>query len=199
LIFDEVMTGFGRTGTFFACQHEEVFPDFLAIAKGLTGGYLPLGATLTTDRVFAGFLGSHEELRTFFYGHSYCGNPLGCAAALANLRIFEEEAVLKKLQPKIEHLAGRLREIEVLPNVKETRRCGFIAGIEVAQKSGTGFDWRDQAGAKICLTARRHRLLTRPIRDVVVLMLPLCVTVHEIDLAIDAIRHAIEEACERLG
>ena len=197
LIFDEVMTGFGRTGRYFGCQHEDVFPDFLAIAKGLTGGYLPLAATLTTDRVFAGFLGSYEELRTFFYGHSYCGNPLGCAAALANLAIFEEERVLEKLQPKIEHLAERLRGIEDLPNVLEVRRCGFIAGIEVAQKVGGKFDWRDQVGSQICLAARRHGLLTRPIRDVIVLMLPLCVTVHEIDLAIDAIGNGIEEVCGR--
>jgi adenosylmethionine-8-amino-7-oxononanoate aminotransferase len=193
LIFDEVMTGFGRTGRYFGCQHEEVFPDFLAIAKGLTGGYLPLAATLTTDRVFAGFLGSYAELRTFFYGHSYCGNPLGCAAALANLAIFEEERVLEKLQPKIEHLAERLRGIEDLPNVLEIRRCGFIAGIEVGGK----FDWRDQVGSQICLAARRHGLLTRPIRDVIVLMLPLCVTMHEIDLAIDAIGNGVEEVCNR--
>ncbi len=113
------------------------FPDFLAVAKGLTGGYLPLAATLTTDRVFAGFLGSYEELRTFFYGHSYCGNPLGCAAALANLAVFEEERVLEKLQPKIEHLAERLR------GTRRSGKCagdpagaGFIAGIEVARKSG---------------------------------------------------------------
>ena len=110
LIFDEVMTGFGRTGKYFACQHDEVYPDFLAVAKGLTGGYLPLAATLTTDRVFSGFLGSYEK--TFFYGHSYCGNPLGCAAALANLAVFEEERVLEKLQPKIEHLARRLRGLQ---------------------------------------------------------------------------------------
>jgi adenosylmethionine---8-amino-7-oxononanoate aminotransferase len=199
LIFDEVMTGFGRTGKYFGCQHEEVFPDFLAIAKGLTGGYLPLAATLTTDEVFRGFLGSYEELRTFFYGHSYCGNSLGCAAALANLAIFEEERVLEKLQPKIEHLAERLRSIEDLPNVREVRRFGFIAGIEVAQKGGDQFDWRDQIGSRICLAARRHGLLTRAIRDVIVLMLPLCVTAQEIDLAIEAIGNGVEEVCGHLG
>ena len=195
LIFDEVMTGFGRTGTYFACQHEEVFPDFLAMAKGLTGGYLPLAATLTTERVFNGFLGSPGEFRTFFYGHSYSGNPLGCAAALANLEIFEKEAVLEKLQPKIEHLAERLRGMEVLPNVREIRRCGFIAGIEVAQKNGEQFDGRDQVGSRICLAARRHGLLTRPIHDVIVLMLPLCVSRGEIDLAVDAIGKGIAEVC----
>jgi adenosylmethionine---8-amino-7-oxononanoate aminotransferase len=195
LIFDEVMTGFGRTGKYFAYQHEEVFPDFLAIAKGLTGGYLPLAATLTTEEVFSAFLGSYE--RVFYYGHSYCGNPLGCAAALANLAIFEEEHVLAKLQPKIGHLARRLRALEDLPNVREIRRAGFVAGIEVARRSGEPFDWRDQVGAQICLAARRYNLLTRPIRDVIVLMLPLCVTLEEIDLAVGAIEKAIVKVCAR--
>jgi adenosylmethionine---8-amino-7-oxononanoate aminotransferase len=195
LIFDEVMTGFGRTGKYFAYQHEEVFPDFLAIAKGLTGGYLPLAATLTTEEVFSAFLGSYE--RVFYYGHSYCGNPLGCATALANLAIFEEEHVLAKLQPKIGHLARRLRALEDLPNVREIRRAGFVAGIEVARRSGEPFDWRDQVGAQICLAARRYNLLTRPIRDVIVLMLPLCVTPEEIDLAVGAIEKAIVKVCAR--
>ena len=198
LIFDEVMTGFGRTGKYFGCQHEEVFPDFLAIAKGITGGYLPLAATLTTDRVFAGFLGSYEELRTFFYGHSYSGNSLGCAAAVANLAIFKDDRVLEKLQPKIEHLAERLLTLKHLPNVQEVRRCGFIAGIEISQKGGVQFDWRDQVGSQICIAARRHGLLTRPIRDVIVLMLPLCVSLSEIDLAIDAVGNGIREVCGRL-
>jgi len=196
LIFDEVMTAFGRTGTFFACQHENVFPDFLAIAKGLTGGYLPLAATLTTDRVFDGFLGTYEESRTFFYGHSYTGNPLGCAAALANSRIFETEQTLALLQPKIEYFGRRLEPIRRLPNVREIRRCGFIAGIEIQRRDGKRFSWQDQTGAKICLLARNHGLLTRPIGDVVVIMLPLCVTLEEIDLAMSAIERAIASLTE---
>jgi len=193
LIFDEVMTGFGRTGKYFACQHDEVYPDFLAVAKGLTGGYLPLAATLTTDRVFSGFLGSYEE--TFFYGHSYCGNPLGCAAALANLAVFEKEQVLEKLQLKIEHLARRLHALQALPNVREIRSAGFIAGIEIAAQNRVAFDPRERIGAQICLAARRFGLLTRPIGDVIVLMLPLCVTLEEIDLAVDAVGRAINEVC----
>ena len=196
LIFDEVMTAFGRTGEFFAFQHENVFPDFLAIAKGLTGGYLPLAATLTTDRVFEGFVGTYEELRTFFYGHSYTGNSLGCAAALANFRIFETEQTLELLQPKIEYLGRQLELIRQLPNVREIRRCGFIAGIEIQRRDGGRFKWQDQTGAKICLVARRHGLLTRPIGDVVVLMLPLCVTLEEIDLAVGAIEGAIASLAE---
>jgi adenosylmethionine-8-amino-7-oxononanoate aminotransferase len=195
LIFDEVLTGFGRTGKYFACQHDEVYPDFLAVAKGLTGGYLPLAATLTTERVFSGFLGSYEE--TFFYGHSYCGNPLGCAAALANLAVFEDERVLEKLQPKIVHLARRLDQLQELPNVREIRRAGFIAGIEVARQNGVPFDSLGQVGAQICLAARRYGLLTRPIRDVIILMLPLCVTFEEINLAVDALERSIREVCPR--
>ena len=195
LIFDEVMTGFGRTGKYFACQHDEVYPDFLAVAKGLTGGYLPLAATLTTDRVFSGFLGSYEE--AFFYGHSYCGNPLGCAAALASLAVFEDERVLEKLQPKIVHLARRLHELQELPNVREIRRAGFIAGIEVARQNGVPFDSLAQVGAQICSAARRYGLLTRPIRDVIILMLPLCATFEEINLAVDALERSIKEVCPR--
>jgi adenosylmethionine-8-amino-7-oxononanoate aminotransferase len=194
LIFDEVMTGFGRTGKFFACQHEDVFPDFMAIAKGLTGGYLPLAATLTTDRVFSAFLGTAQK--TFYYGHSYCGNPLGCAAALANLDIFETEHVLESLQPKIAYLGMRLHGLEQRPNVSQIRRAGFIAGIEVGRPDGTPFYATDQVGSQICLAARCHQLLTRPIRDVIVLMLPLCASLEEIDLAIRAIEQAIATVCE---
>ncbi|MBV8140935.1 MAG: adenosylmethionine--8-amino-7-oxononanoate transaminase [Verrucomicrobia bacterium] len=193
LIFDEVMTGFGRTGKYFACQQDHVYPDFLALAKGLTGGYLPLAATLTTEKVFSGFLGSYE--RAFFYGHSYCGNQLGCAAALANLAVFEQERVLQKLQPKIEHLARRLHGLQDLANVREIRRAGFIAGVEIASQNGEPFDWRDRIGAQICLAARYHGILTRPIGDVLVLMLPLCVSCEEIDLAIHAMGKAIIEVC----
>jgi adenosylmethionine---8-amino-7-oxononanoate aminotransferase len=193
LIFDEVMTGFGRTGKFFACQHEEVFPDFLAVAKGLTGGYLPLAATLTTQQVFSGFLGNPQK--TFYYGHSYCGNPLGCAAALANLEIFETEAVLERLQPKIEYLAQQLQELGNLPNVREIRRVGFIAGIEVGTRDGSPFNPADQTGSRICLATRRFEFLTRPVGDVIILMLPLCVTLEEIDHAVSAIGRAIGVVC----
>ena len=193
LIFDEVMTGFGRTGKYFACQHDKVYPDFLALAKGLTGGYLPLAATLTTDKVFSAFLGSYEK--AFFYGHSYCGNPLACAAALANLAIFEEQRVLQQLQTKIEHLARGLHGLQELANVREIRRAGFIAGIEVAGQNGQSFDRQDRIGAQICVAARNHGVLTRPIRDVIVLMLPLCVSFEEIDISVGAIQKAITEVC----
>jgi adenosylmethionine-8-amino-7-oxononanoate aminotransferase len=195
LVFDEVMTGFGRTGKMFACIHEGVFPDFLVMAKGLTGGYLPLGATLTTQPVFEGFLGTYSELRTFFYGHSYTGNALGCAAALANLLIFEEEQTLAGLEPKIEHLTNRLDALRASRFVHEIRQCGFIAGIELGGANGEPLDWRAETGARVCVAARNYALLTRPIRDVIVLMLPLCVSKEEINLAVDAIGKAIADAC----
>ena len=195
LLLDEVMTGFGRTGKMFACEHEGVVPDFIALAKGLSGGTMPLAATLTTEKVFQAFLGDYAEMKTLFYGHSYCGNPLGCAAALANLEVFEEEKTLDRLQPKIAHLAELLADLATEPNVSAIRQCGFIAGIDVAKSDGTPFPWQDQTGAKICMAARRHGLLTRPIRDTLVLMPPLCFTGPELERSVAALRAGIREIC----
>jgi len=193
LILDEVMTGFGRTGKMFACEHEEVVPDFLCLAKGLTGGYLPLAATLTTERVFNAFLGDVAEGKTFYYGHSYSGNPLGCAAALANLEIFEQEKTLENLAPKIEILGRLLNNLRDIPFVHEIRQRGFVAGIEVRNPDGTEFPWADRTGAKICLTARKHALLTRPILDTIAFMPPLCTSESQLADGIQAIRLAILE------
>ena len=191
LILDEVMTGFGRTGRMFAYEHEQqVQPDFLVLAKGLTGGYLPLAATLTTQRVFDGFLGNYKDHRTFFYGHSYTGNPLGCAAALANLGIFAGEATLERLPHKIDALRRSLAPLRKSPYVRDIRQCGFIAGIELGRPDGNPFPWERQVGTRVCYAARKYQLLTRPIRDVIVLMLPYCVTEAEIGLAVDAISRA---------
>ena len=188
LIADEVMTGFGRTGTMFAFQQEGAVPDFLAVAKGITGGYLPLAATLTTEKIFEAFLGE-----TFYYGHSYCGNQLGCAAALASLRVFEEENVLKNLQEKIRLLAGHLERIRGNPHVREVRRCGFVAGIEVGGPDGVALDPLRRTGARVCMAARRHGLLTRPVLDTIVLLPPLCITHAQIDHACRAIELAIQD------
>jgi adenosylmethionine-8-amino-7-oxononanoate aminotransferase len=193
LILDEVMTGFGRTGTMFACEQEGVVPDLLACAKGLTGGYLPLAATLVRERIYEAFLGSYEEMKTLFYGHSYTGNQLGCAVALANLALFREENTLASLQPKIARMTALLAELKAHPNVREIRQCGFIAGIEIAQADGTPFDWRAQMGARICHAARAHGLLTRPIRDTIALMPPYCVSDAQLAHAIAALRSAIGE------
>lgn len=195
LILDEVMTGFGRTGKMFACEHEDVVPDFIALAKGLTGGTMPLAATLTTEKIFGAFLGGYAEMKTLFYGHSYCGNPLGCAAALASLEVFEEERTLEALQPKIRLLGELLRDFKEDPHVGGVRQCGFIAGIDVVDAGGIPYPWQHQTGAKVCLAARRHGLLTRPIRDTLVLMPPLCFSEDDLIRAVDALRCAIRTVC----
>lgn len=188
LITDEVMTGFGRTGRMFASEHEGVIPDFIALAKGLTGGYLPLAATLTNDRIFNAFLGGTE--RTLYYGHTYTGNQLGCAAALASLAIFREENVLAALQPKIARLAELLRRFETNPHVGSIRQCGFIAGIELQ-----GFPPEALTGAKVCLAARDHGLLTRPIRDTLALMPPYCITDEQLVKSVEALELGIAKVC----
>jgi adenosylmethionine-8-amino-7-oxononanoate aminotransferase len=188
LIADEVMTGFGRTGTMFAFQQEGAVPDFLALAKGLTGGYMPLAATLTAELIFEAF---HGE--TFYYGHSYCGNQLACAAALASLRVFEDEQVLANLEPKIRLLRRNLERLRANPHVRDVRQCGFIAGIELGGPGGAALDPIQRTGARVCLAARNHGLLTRPILDTIVLMLPLCATEGEIAQACGAIESAIAD------
>ncbi|MCF6314435.1 MAG: adenosylmethionine--8-amino-7-oxononanoate transaminase [Verrucomicrobiales bacterium] len=184
LILDEVMTGFGRTGSMFACQQEDVTPDFIALAKGLTGGYLPLAATLTSEAIFEKFLGSAEDQKTFYYGHSYNANPLGCAAALANLQIFESEQTLHHLQEKITLLKELLAEhLADLPNIQAIRQCGFIAAIDLAPDG--------RSGAEICLAVREHGLLTRPINNTIVLMPPLCISPDELKTAVLALHKAL--------
>ena len=190
LIFDEVMTGFGRTGKLFACQHENVLPDFLALAKGLTGGYLPLAATLTTERVFEAFLGTPEEQKTFYYGHSYCANPLGCAAALASLSLFETEQTLSRLEPKRVQLAASLeRHFGDHPHVSEIRQVGLIAGIDLVRdrKTGESFPWNELTGARVCVAARNHGILTRPVLDTLVFLPPLCITEEEIEAGVEGL------------
>lgn len=198
LILDEVMTGFGRTGTMFACQQEDVVPDFLCLAKGLTGGYVPLAATLTTERVFNAFLGEVEEGKTFYYGHSYSGNPVGCAAALASLDIFRNQRVLENLKPKIARLSSLLAELKAESGIHEIRQCGLISGIEVRRKNGEPFPWAQRVGAQICLAARSHGLLTRPVMDTIVFMPPLCVDEEEMEGAMRAIRLATREILDRM-
>ena len=198
LILDEVMTGFGRTGTLFACQREHVTPDFLCLAKGLTGGYLPMAATLTTARVYQAFLGNAEN--AFYYGHSYTANPLGCAAALASLGVFDEEKTLEKLPSKTGHLRAGLAALKaVQPLIHETRQCGLIAGIELRNPDGTRFPPQLRTGEAACLAARGHGLLTRPILDTLVLMPPLCTTLAEIDHALNALNAALAEISLRFS
>ena len=189
LIADEVAVGFGRTGTMFACEREGVAPDFLCIAKGLTGGYLPLAATLTTETIIAAFRGTASDGKTFFHGHTYAGNPLGCAVGLANLAVFRDEQTLANLQPQIDHLAARLAAIGRLPQVGNVRQRGFMAGIELVADRGTKapFPWDRQVGARVCRHARGLGLLLRPLGDVIVVLPPLTITVDQLDAMLDAI------------
>jgi adenosylmethionine---8-amino-7-oxononanoate aminotransferase len=189
LIADEVATGFGRTGRMFACEHEEVAPDFLCLAKGLTGGYLPLAATLTTERVYEGFLGRFEQFRAFFHGHTYTGNPLACAAALATLDVFEEERTLEhvaELDALLEELLGPVAE---LPEVAEVRRRGLMAGIELA-----GFPFELRMGHRVTLEARRRGAVVRPLGDVVILMPPLAIEASELRRLVDVVHASIVAA-----
>ena len=194
LIFDEVMTGFGRTGKMFAGEHEAVTPDFLCLAKGLTGGYSPLAATLTTARIFEAFLGAPEERRTFFYGHSYSGHPLGCAAALASLSIFHDEDVLGRLGPKIAALSQGLEHLRQKHSrhVRAVRQCGFVAGLEVGAELRAS-EVPPRWGNAVCTAARSFGLLTRPIGNTVVLMPPLCTTDVELESALSALDQALEK------
>jgi adenosylmethionine---8-amino-7-oxononanoate aminotransferase len=194
LICDEVATGFGRTGTMFACEQEDVAPDLLCVAKGLTGGYLPLAATLAAERIYEGFLGAPEEYRTFFHGHTYTGNPLACAAALANLDAFEEERTLEQLQPKIALLRELLGAVEAMPEVAEVRGRGFMAGIDLGEH-----DPALRMGHRVTLGARERGAIVRPLGDVVVLMPPLSISESDLRSLVEIVAESIRAACAARG
>ncbi len=189
LILDEVATGFGRTGRMFACEHEDVAPDLMCLAKGITGGYLPLAATLSTERIYEGFLGEFEEMRTFFHGHTYTGNPLACAAALATLDVFEEEHTIERLQPKLELLERLLGPVAAHPDVAEVRRRGTMTGIQLRE-----FPAELRMGHRVTLEARRRGAIVRPLGDVVVLMPPLAITEAELTTLVEVTLASIEAA-----
>jgi adenosylmethionine-8-amino-7-oxononanoate aminotransferase len=193
LIADEVAVGFGRTGRMFACEHEGVTPDLLCLGKGITGGYLPVAATLVTDEIYNAFLGDYASLRTFFHGHTYGGNPLGAAVALANLDVFEEERTLEQLPPKIERLASHLRRIAERPHVGHVRQRGLIAGIELVQDKATkrAYPWTERRGWQVCQYARQEGVFLRPLGDVIVIFPPLAISPEEIDLICQAVERGI--------
>ncbi len=197
LIADEVAVGFGRTGTMFACEQEQVTPDFLCLAKGLSGGYLPIAATLTTTEVWKTFLGTYADGRQFFHGHTFGGNPLSAAAALASLDVFEEEQTLEQLQPKIAQLTEHLARIGDMPHVGDVRQRGLIAGIELVADRTTGepYPWIERRGQRMCDHARREGVLLRPLGNVIVVMPPLAITVEEIDRIMSAVERGIDLAC----
>jgi adenosylmethionine-8-amino-7-oxononanoate aminotransferase len=195
-IVDGVATGFGRTGTMFACGQEGVSPDILCLAKGITAGYLPLAATLTTKKIFDGFCFDCREQKTFFHGHTYTGNPLACAAALANLEVFEKEKTLARLAPKVKFLARKLKMFYNIPHVGDVRQRGFMAGIELVadRQTKAPYPWEERVGMRVCQEARRHGVILRPLGNVIVLMPPLSMTIEELDHLLDVTYRAIERA-----
>lgn len=199
LIADEVAVGMGRTGAMFASSQENVACDILCLAKGLTGGYLPLAATLTTKDIFDAFLGEYREKKTFFHGHTYTGNPLACAAAIANIELFKKENTLKKLQPKIEFLKRELEKFRSLEHIGDIRQKGFIAGIELVKDRQTKepYLWEEEMGIKICRKVREFGVILRPLGSVIVLMPPLTISKEELKQLLDAAYRAIEIETQR--
>jgi adenosylmethionine-8-amino-7-oxononanoate aminotransferase len=200
LVCDEVATGFGRTGTMFAVEQEGVRPDILTVAKGITGGYLPLAATLTTEHVFESFLGSFESRRTFFHGHTYTGNPLACAAATASMRLFRDRRIVEGLPAKGEALARALAPLEGHPHVGEIRRRGLMVGIELVRDRATREEYAFElrAGHQVTLEARRRGAILRPLGNVVVLMPPLAMSPDELAELVRITRESIDAAVARL-
>jgi len=197
LIFDEVATGFGRTGRMFASDHEQVTPDLMAVAKGLTGGYLPLAATLATEEVYSAFLGDYSEFKTFFHGHTYTANPLACRVALANLELFEKNRLIEGLGGKIRLLENRLGEFYKIPEVGDIRQVGMMAGLELVRDRETKepFARQEKIGMRVIEQARRKGAILRPLGPVIVVMPPLAISNHQLnelmDITYDAIRETV--------
>lgn len=196
LIADEVATGFGRTGTMFACDGEGITPDLMAVSKGLTGGYLPLAATLTTEEIYKAFLGRYEDFKTFFHGHSYTGNPVGCAVALANLEVFRKEKTLVRLRPKIKFLAKLLKPLHKHPHVGDVRQAGFMVGIELVQDrlNKTPYPLESRIGHRVAMEARQRGLLLRPLGHIIVLMPPLSTDSKTLSKMVDILARSISSA-----
>jgi len=191
-IADEVATGFGRTGTMFYVEQEKICPDFMALGKGITGGYMPLAATLTTKEIYDAFLGEYEEFKHFFHGHTYTGNNLACAVALKNIEIFEEENVLGLLKEKITYLEKRLKEFEHLQNVKETRQLGFMAAIELAKNKTEPYEPKERIGFKVAKYAKEKGVFLRPLGNNMVLVMPLSIGFKEMDTVFDVLYEGIK-------
>jgi adenosylmethionine---8-amino-7-oxononanoate aminotransferase len=198
LICDEVATGFGRTGRMFACEHEGVRPDLLCVAKGISGGYLPLAATLATERIYEAFLGRPADQRTFFHGHTYTGNALACAAGVASLDLFENDRVLGRIDELSNRLADLLKPVAALDHVGEVRQRGLMVGIELVADRATRQEYppEERRAWKVCLAARKHGVCIRPLGDVVVLMPPYCITDDTLVRLVDAVRRSIIEVTE---
>jgi len=200
LIVDEVATGFGRTGKMFACENENVEPDIMCVAKGITGGYLPLAATLTTQEVFGAFLGDVTEFKTFFHGHTYTGNALACTAAIANLELFEENKIIESLPAKIDLISEYLNKMARLPYVGDVRQCGLMAGVEIVKdKAGKwSFEYEKLIGAKLCAAMRPKGAMMRPLGDVIVLMPPVGIDLQTLRKLLDIVYETIENDLPRI-
>jgi adenosylmethionine-8-amino-7-oxononanoate aminotransferase len=193
MIADEVAVGFGRTSAMFACEKEGVTPDLMALSKGLTAGYLPLAATLATREIYDAFLGDYCEMKTFFHGHTFTGNPVACTAALASLDLFEKDRLLESLGGKIAYLEERFRGLGRLDHVGDIRHCGMIGGIELVadRENGRPYPWQDRVGVRVCLEARRHGLFLRPLGNVIVVFPPLSISMEELKTLMDGIELSI--------
>jgi adenosylmethionine-8-amino-7-oxononanoate aminotransferase len=193
LITDEVATGFGRTGAMFAVEHEEVQPDIMAISKGLCAGYLPLAATLATEDIYQAFLGNYAELKTFFHGHTFTGNPLACAVALRSLGLFEENQLLNAVQQRAEQLAEWLLRLSGHPFVGNVRQCGLAAGIELVRNKLTKepYPWEQKLGIRVCLEARKYGVFSRPLGNTVVVFPPLAISSNELDFLMNGLEKAL--------
>ena len=198
MIADEVATGFGRTGKMFACEHEHVRPDILCLAKGITGGYLPLAATVASEKIYRAFLGNYTELKTFFHGHTYTGNQLACAAAIANLNVFKKEKTLQKLQRKIEILKKGLLKMSAFKHVGDIRQKGFMVGIELVKdkKTRERYPLKDNIGSRVCYAARKKGLIIRPLGNVIVVMPPLSISPRELKSLTRITAEAIKDITE---
>jgi adenosylmethionine-8-amino-7-oxononanoate aminotransferase len=194
LIADEVAVGFGRTGKMFACEHENVSPDLMCLAKGLTGGYLPMAATLATSEIYQAFLGNYGESKTFYHGHTYGGNPLGAAVALATLDVFDQEQTLQAMQPQVARLGEHLARLAAHPRVGDVRQCGLMGAVELVQNRQTKepYPYADKIGLRVCEAARQKGVLLRPLGNVLVIMPPLCITAAELDQIVAAIEYGID-------
>lgn len=199
LVVDEVATGFGRTGYMFASNMEQIEPDIMAVAKSITGGYLPLSATLASKEVFEAFLGDYSEQKTFFHGHTYTANPLACAAALANLELFEKNNLLRNIVDRSRQMQKRFEQFDRLPHVGDIRHKGLMAGIELVADANTKepYHWNERIGMKVIKEARNHNVIIRPLGNVIVLMPPLCISEQELDMLLDGTYAAIKTVTEQ--
>jgi len=193
MITDEVATGFGRTGKMFACEHEAVAQDIMSLSKGITAGYLPLAVTAANTKVYEAFLGNYADLKTFFHGHTFTGNPLAAAVALKSLDLFKEDNLLENLQPKICRISQRLEEFKSLPHVGDIRHCGMAAGIELVEdkSSRRAYPWELKIGIRVCQEARKLGIFSRPLGNTIVFFPPLAIKNDELELLMDSLEKAI--------